>query len=370
MWTRQADFVKKTRSGRFHKPGGQLVLAAVMALAGSLVSLEAGAQSSVRINNSIRALERDSNFRNLAANSQQLAATRRSLGNAENSFSRSGCQRALNSGQTLSRDCRTLARQILRERREISDLEQKVNAGQAIARQREQLLARRGEAGNSTVTITRRQPSFLEQLFGSFGPNSQTIIEGEYQFGNFGTVRSVCVRKADGYYWPVSFSTLPEYLADDAALCNRQCPGKEVELYYYSNPGQDPADMVNLQGEPYTALPNAFSYRTEYDLANSCNVRIQGGTIELVEVAGGLRTYLNSGDINLPLPLRDPRQKSQNLVATAINIPLPRPRPGAMADSEFTPPLDAKLRVVELNGRVVRIVGPDTPYGQSAATGS
>ncbi len=39
---------------------------------------------------------------------------------------------------------------------------------------------------------------------------------------------------------------------------------------YYDNPGQEPEQMVNLQGEPYTALPTAFAYRTAYDRANSC----------------------------------------------------------------------------------------------------
>jgi len=366
----QADSVTKTKSGRYYNLNKRFFLIAVLALSSSFATLEVAAQSSAQINNSVRALERDQNFRRLNANSQALANLRQSLGRAENSFSRSSCQQALNAGQRLSRDCQTLARQILRERSELSDLEQRVQAGQIIARQREQLLARRGSGGGSTVVVTERPLNFLEQLFGSFGANSQIIVEGDNQLANFGTVRSVCVRKADGYYWPVSFSTVPEYLPNDAALCNAQCPGKDVDLYYYSNPGQNPKDMVNLAGRPYAALPNAFSYRNNYDLANSCTVKVEAGKIELVEVAGISRAYLSAGDSNLPLPLRDPRRVVETSIAQIFEFPLPRPRPGGENGTEFTPTLSAELRVVELNGKVVRLVGPDTPYGQSGATGS
>ena len=366
---KQANLVKKDITGKYCKMERQLFMIAILALSGSFGSMEVTAQSIVQINNSIRTLERDTDFRNLNINIRELANLRQSLGTAESSFSRSSCQRALNAGQRLSRDCQILARQILRERNKVSELEQRVQAGQAIARQREQLLARRNSAGVSNVVVNERPTNFLEQLFGSFGPNSQTIIEGG-QLANFGTVRSVCVRKADGYYWPVSFSTVPEYLPNDAAICNAQCPGKEVDLYYYSNPGQDPKDMVNLEGQPYSALPNAFSYRTDYDLANSCTTRVETGNIELVEIAGISRAYLSAGETSLPLPLRDPRRVVKGITATALEFPLPRPRPDHETGSGLSPALSAELRVVELNGKMVRLVGPDTPYGRSEVTGS
>jgi len=366
----QANFVKETKVGKFTNQNRGLFIVAILALTSSFASVEVAAQSAAQINNSIRALERNPNFKNLNINNQALAALRRNLSNAERTFSSSSCQQALNARQVLSRDCQSLARQILRERREVSGLEQRVQTGQSIARQREQLLARRGTGGGSRVVVTERRLNFLEQLFDSLGANSQTIVEEQIQPSGFGTVRSVCVRKADGYYWPVSFSTVPEYLPNDAAICNAQCPGKDVDLYFYSNPGQNPKDMVNLDGGSYAALPNAFSYRNNYDLANSCSIKVEAGKIELVEVAGISRAYLNAGEINLPLPLRDPRRVIETSVAQIFDFPLPRPRPGGEAKTEFTPALSAELRVVELNGKVVRIVGPDTPYGRSEATGS
>lgn len=372
MRTEQADFVNKTKTSRIFKAKRQILLALLLALAGSGVSLETMAQSSAQVNNSIRSLERNRDFRNLQSNSQALASIRQSLNIAESNFSRGGCQSALNARQTLSRDCRIIAQQILRERREVASLEEKVQIGQTIARQREQLLNQSGSTSSVTI-INQRPPSFFEQLFGSLGGNSQTIVGGEFDPQTYGTVRSVCVRKSDGYYWPVSFSTMPQYLPNDADLCNIQCRGKEVELYYYSNPGQNPEDMINLAGQKYAALPNAFSYRTEYNLANSCNVKTEAGRIELVKTAGISRAYLAVGDTNLPLPLRDPRTEVQTSVAQiGVFVTLPRPRPNldGEAGEELTPNLSAELRVVELNGKVIRLVGPDTPYGQSTATGS
>ena len=50
------------------------------------------------------------------------------------------------------------------------------------------------------------------------------------------TYRTVCVRLCDGYYFPVSFSTLPSHFEQDADACQSKCAAP-VELYYYQNPG-------------------------------------------------------------------------------------------------------------------------------------
>ena len=79
-----------------------------------------------------------------------------------------------------------------------------------------------------------------------------------------GTYRTVCVRTCDGYYFPVSYSTVPSHFADDARTCQRECPATEVALYTYRNPGEDIGQAVSISGQPYTELPNAFHYRKEY----------------------------------------------------------------------------------------------------------
>jgi Protein of unknown function (DUF2865) len=76
-----------------------------------------------------------------------------------------------------------------------------------------------------------------------------------------GTVRTLCVRTCDGFYFPVSFSTTKDHFSKDAAACSALCPGAEAKLYYHSIPNEEPEQMVDLTGKTYTSSPNAFKYR-------------------------------------------------------------------------------------------------------------
>lgn len=86
-----------------------------------------------------------------------------------------------------------------------------------------------------------------------------------------GTFRTLCVRTCDGYYFPVSFSTTRSQFATDAQTCQSMCPGAKAELYYYSNPGSGPEEMVSISGEPYRDLSTAFQYRTSFNPSCTCN---------------------------------------------------------------------------------------------------
>lgn len=361
-----------------------LLPAMALALLGGMVSLDALGQtySISQLSDTIRSIERNRDFKNLAANTQNANAIGAELQNLEGTFRSNGCQAALERGERLNRDCRNLARSIIRGRRELALVQEKVVTGQALARQREQfaqqLASQRDTNSRAGIITEQRSPNFFEQLFGGLGNStfgSGEIIDGEFgEFGAFNTVRTVCVRKNDGYYWPVSFSTLPEYLENDAIQCRRQCPGKEVDLYYYSNPGGEPKEMVNLAGQRYAALPTAFAYRQQFSVENSCKAKVTYGTVEIMTTDAGTRTFISIDDRTVALPLRDPRRQVQAVAAAdaeIIRVPLPRPRPDAQGlPTGTTQVLSADLRLVEINGRVVRIVGPDTPYAQLTAAGS
>ncbi len=107
-------------------------------------------------------------------------------------------------------------------------------------------------------------------LFGgeeSDGPRGPTN-----QFGNlpFATYRTLCVRLCDGYYFPVSFSTLPNHFQRDAQLCQSQCAAP-AELYYHQNPGGAVEQAVSASTQqPYTSLKSAFRYRKEFVQGCSC----------------------------------------------------------------------------------------------------
>lgn len=87
------------------------------------------------------------------------------------------------------------------------------------------------------------------------------------RLGPSGTYRTLCVRLCDGFYWPVSFSTTRDGFAEDKESCESSC-GVPVKLFYYQNPDGTPEEAVDLKGERYASLTNAFRYRSEY--VDSC----------------------------------------------------------------------------------------------------
>jgi hypothetical protein len=86
----------------------------------------------------------------------------------------------------------------------------------------------------------------------------------------FATYRTVCVRLCDGYYFPISFSTLPNHFSRDANACQSRCAAP-TELYFHQNPGQSVNQMVSHRSQhAYADLKTAFKYRKEYVRGCSC----------------------------------------------------------------------------------------------------
>jgi hypothetical protein len=172
-------------------------------------------------------------------------------------------------------ECQPLNAQIQQQRdgldRTMSDLE-RLKSGNNYDQegQRRQLL---GELAQNNCGPQYRAaaaaagPSgFLDALFGG----AARIINPGGDGAPSGTFRTVCVRSCDGYYFPISYSTVQSRFADDQRTCQRECPATEAQLYTYRNPGEDIGQAVSLSGQPYTALPTAFQYRKEFNAACSC----------------------------------------------------------------------------------------------------
>jgi hypothetical protein len=66
------------------------------------------------------------------------------------------------------------------------------------------------------------------------------------------------VRLCDGYYFPISFSTMRSEFARDADKCAASC-GSEARLFYHPNPGGDVEDMVDLTGSATRDCPTPSS---------------------------------------------------------------------------------------------------------------
>ncbi|HUH78174.1 MAG TPA: hypothetical protein VLZ53_12480, partial [Devosia sp.] len=58
-----------------------------------------------------------------------------------------------------------------------------------------------------------------------------------------------------------------------------------------------------------------------------------------------------------------------------VDVPLPRARPAGPGETPVTRPtnqtaFDNSLRLVQFGDKVVRVVGPDTPYAQPTGAGT
>ncbi|MDB5588364.1 MAG: hypothetical protein JWP26_3334 [Devosia sp.] len=359
---------------------------------------DAYAQSSScsRLQATLRQFDRNSDFQNMQSNSGNARGLQQQVQDAESSYIRNGCNADAKAGRVLSRQCQQMGRDVLRLREQAANVNQSVNTANAVAQQREgilQELARFGcgaDQGSSATMTTDRQGVF-DRIFGSTTEgdfsDGQMMEDGGYWGSGGSTVRTVCVRITDGYFWPISYSTLQEYLPNDSAMCHSQCPNTPVDLYYYDNPGQDTEQMRNMAGAPYTALPSAFAYREAIDTTSTCTTKPAGGSITSVDAPDGeTRSIVAVGDADFPLPMRDPRRPMPVKTATPaevpvpaatvamLDIPLPRPRPPGPGEAPAVKAVvqnaDSEMRLVQFGDKVVRVVGPDTPYAQPAGAGS
>jgi hypothetical protein len=128
--------------------------------------------------------------------------------------------------------------------------------------------------GPQYAGMLQQQPGpggFLNNLFGGNNNNNNPSNTPNADVGpQSGTYRTVCVRTCDGAYFPISFATVPARFADDDRTCKALCPAAEANLYAYRNPGEDMNQAVSISGQPYTALPNAFRYRQEFNPTCAC----------------------------------------------------------------------------------------------------
>lgn len=165
--------------------------------------------------------------------------------------------------------CKELARQVEVSKRRLAELEaqrQDLSSGRSYQDDIIGELARNNCGANYADQARRRSTSggFWSEE-GDIGTNNWT------PFGSSGeTYRTVCVRLCDGYYFPVSFSTLPSHFAQDADVCSSKCAAP-AQLYYYRNPGGTMEQAIALQSnDPYSKLKTAFRYRKEYVNGCSC----------------------------------------------------------------------------------------------------
>jgi hypothetical protein len=164
----------------------------------------------------------------------------------------------------------------------------------------------------------------------------------------YGTYRTLCVRTCDGYYFPISFSTVQSQFARDEQACQEMCPGEEVKLFVHRNPGEDSEAMVSVTGEPYVQEPYAFAYRNSYDPACTCRPAVAA-----TPIGGGVGQF----EIATPAPMRRPGATDDpDTVANAFNNFTPGP---------VSPAANPAVAGLHDNTETsVRVVGPSYYYAQ------
>jgi hypothetical protein len=213
--------------------------------------------------------------------------------------------------------------------RATTDLEQlKSGTGSQDSQRRALIgqLAQNNCGAQYTAAANEAGPSgFFDRLFGGGGGGGGSIIAPGGDGLPAGTFQTVCVRTCDGYYFPISYSTMSSHFADDERSCQRLCPAAEVALYSYRNPGEGMEQAVSVSGQLYTALPNAFHYRKEFTAACSCRKPGQSWGDALKDADDS--TTLQGGDI----VVTDQTSK------TLSQAPQPKPVKGAPAAAAAQP---------------------------------
>jgi hypothetical protein len=150
-----------------------------------------------------------------------------------------------------TQQCKDLSRQVEASKRKLSDLDAR----------RQDIL---GSSGHSY------QDDIIRELARNNCGANYVDMARRRSDGMWEDEESVCVRLCDGYYFPMSFSTLPSHFPQDADACSSKCAAP-AELYYYPNPGGaiDQAVALRTQ-EAYSKLKFAFRYRKEVVKGCSC----------------------------------------------------------------------------------------------------
>src|ERR1700722_1257979 len=217
--------------------------------------------------------------------------------------------------------------------RATTDLEQlKSGTGSQDSQRRALIgqLAQNNCGAQYTAAANEAGPTgFFDKLFGGGGGGGGlgggTLLNPGGDGLPPGTFRTVCVRTCDGYYFPISYSTVSSHFADDEHSCQRLCPAAEVALYSFHNPGEDIEQAVSSSGQLYTALPNAFHYRKEFTAACSCRKPGQSWGDALKDADDS--TTLQGGDIVV----------TDQTAKTLSQAPQPKPVKGATGPTAAQP---------------------------------
>ena len=238
-------------------------------------------------------------------------------------------------GLVRSPKCLKMNDQVEDARRQVEQLQAQRDAiagGRGNRRRQAELLdalARNGCTGGRPMQQQARRDSGGGGLFGWFGRGNDEQEPAQPEGPVYrsidpnGRYRSVCVRTCDGFFFPVSYQTYANRLAQDATVCQSSCAAP-AELYVYRNPGQEIDQAISLNGTAYSDLPAAFKYREAYIKGCSC----KGDEYNPSEIEAA-----NQKAEVTPAPGKPSKKKG---AAPAAQAAAPAPQPPAQLDLDVT----------------------------------
>jgi Protein of unknown function (DUF2865) len=269
---------------------------------------------------------------------------------------RAGCEGSgfflFNALQSQSQQCVDLNRQISNMRGNLDrinvDLQRLRGGDLDRSEQRRSVMVAlaQNNCGPQYRTAARAPGGFFDQLFGRDSGEGEPAPSGDLANPEVqgGSLRTVCVRTCDGYYFPISYATNASRFAQDEKTCQRLCPAAEVMLFSYPTQGADITQATSTSGQPYTSLPNALKYRSEFNPTCSCKRPGQSwadalGKDEAVEPGDVVVTEERAKQLSAPPPAQKAQTKgkqpsgAQPAATTAAPPAEPTP-PAAAAEGD------------------------------------
>ena len=206
---------------------------------------------------------------------QDIRAADRQFQSGQAQLDRNGCFEYFLFAKSLrrTRQCVDLNKQVEAASNRLAELEaQRQQIVSSGSRSYQDDIVRELARNNCGATYQQQAREFNSNPFSSIWQDEDSGGSYGGQFGSlpFATFRTVCVRLCDGYYFPVSFSTLPNHFDRDAQACESKCAAP-AELFYHQNPGGNMEEAVSYKSrQPYSGLKSAFRYRKEYVQGCSC----------------------------------------------------------------------------------------------------
>lgn len=199
--------------------------------------------------------------------------------------------------------------------------------------------------------------NFLSNLFGGNNAGNPQGAPPSDLGPQSGTYRRVCVRTCDGAYFPISFATVPARFPDDEKSCKALCPAAEAALYAYRNPGEDMNSAVSIGGQPYSALPTAFKFRSEFNPSCSCKAAGQSWA-DALKSADDKASVEQQGDIIVTEESARKMQQQRLGKAAPTNAKKgSAPAPTTASAPAAAPPADTGNAASSEN-KPIRSVGP------------